>query len=147
MLPIIRHEAKGRAEVVTELETLPPVWGDARFLGQVCLNLALNGIQAIPRGGRGDDQLTLATTRDADHVILRVSDTGGGITEDVLPRIFDPFFTTKEQGEGTGLGLAITHQLVARHSGEIAVESSPAGTTFLVSLPISGPGAEGDLLQ
>ncbi|MBW2417467.1 MAG: hypothetical protein JRH19_02920 [Deltaproteobacteria bacterium] len=147
ILPIIRHEAKGRAEIVIELAQVPPVWGDARVLGQVCMNLAINGIQSIPRGGKGDDRVVLSTCREGDRVVLRVSDTGCGIPEDVLPRIFDPFFTTKDQGEGTGLGLAITHQLVARHSGEIAVESSPGGTTFLVSLPIPETEAAGSRIQ
>jgi signal transduction histidine kinase len=139
MLPIIRHEAKGRAEIITEFAELPPVWGDARFLGQACLNLALNGIQSIPKGRKSGDRLVLSTRCEGDHAVLCVRDTGCGIPEDVLPRIFDPFFTTKPPGEGTGLGLAITHQLIARHSGTIAVESSERGTTFLVSLPISEP--------
>jgi signal transduction histidine kinase len=70
-------------------------------------------------------------------VILRISDTGKGIPSDVLPFIFEPFFTTKKVGEGTGLGLAIVHGIVTRAGGGIQAESSSAGTTFTIELPVA----------
>jgi signal transduction histidine kinase len=69
----------------------------------------------------------------ADTIEVRVSDTGPGIAEDNLARIFEPFFSTKEGG--TGLGLALTQQIILDHGGRIGVSSTPAGTTFVVSLP------------
>ena len=64
-------------------------------------------------------------------------DNGGGIPADHLEKIFDPFFTTKEVGRGTGLGLAISYGIIKDHQGEISVaETSPAGTTFRIKLPI-----------
>jgi signal transduction histidine kinase len=74
------------------------------------------------------------------RVYVEVSDTGPGIAPEILPRIFDPFFTTKQVGGGTGLGLSICHSIVTSMGGEIGVESSPAGTTFRVSLPAAATG-------
>ena len=71
---------------------------------------------------------------------MRVSDTGGGIPPEALPRIFEPFFTTKEVGKGTGLGLSISYDIIRKHGGEIKVESEVGrGTTFIVRLPVDGP--------
>ena len=114
---------------------LPRVWGAFDQLRQVLLNLFLNAIQAMPRGGR----LTVtASTAEASRVCLEVKDTGTGIPPDVLPHIFDPFFTTKEPGQGTGLGLSVTASIVKKHGGEIHVTSEPGrGTTFHVCLPLA----------
>ncbi|MCV5231756.1 ATP-binding protein, partial [Escherichia coli] len=88
-----------------------------------------NAVQAM----RGQGELTLATRRDGDAVVVEVTDTGPGIPPEIRPRIFDPFFTTKAPGEGTGLGLSISHGIVTqRHKGSITVESRPGRTTFRV---------------
>ncbi|HET9934337.1 MAG TPA: response regulator [Polyangiaceae bacterium] len=128
-------------------ETLPPVSGDAGMLEQVVSNLALNARDAMPEGG----QLKLRTTAvefDADSirshpagtpgrfVELAVTDTGSGMTPDVLERAFDPFFTTKPFGAGSGLGLATVHGIIQQHRGWLEVESSVGvGTTFRIFLP------------
>lgn len=71
-------------------------------------------------------------------VIIRVRDTGAGISAEHLPRVFDPFFTTKEVGEGTGLGLSIAFGIVKEHRGEITANSIPGeGTEFTIHLPLS----------
>jgi signal transduction histidine kinase len=102
-------------------------------LRQVLLNLALNGLQAMPSGGR----LVLRVKAMGDRVVLEVEDTGSGIPEEVRDRIFDFHFTTRE--EGSGLGLAICRRMVEEAGGTISFLSRVGtGTTFTVTLPGSG---------
>ena len=83
--------------------------------------------------------------RPGPYVKLTVSDTGCGITPDVIHRIFDPFFTTKKPGEGTGLGLSVVYGIVSRYGGTIAVESEPGGgSEFAVYLPAIHEHAEAE---
>ena len=78
----------------------------------------------------------------ARHLRLRVTDTGEGMSAEVLDKLFTPFFTTKAVGEGTGLGLAAAHGIVANHDGVIEVRSELGiGTTFSIFLPLVGPCA------
>lgn len=118
---------------------LPKVQGNPRDLQQVFLNLFLNAIQAMPKGGlltvRG--QTTASSTNDR-ALEVEVTDTGVGIPEENIGSVFDPFFTTKEVGAGTGLGLAVSYGIVEKHNGTITVRSKLGeGTTFVVRLPIS----------
>ena len=122
---------------------LPRVSCDAEQLKQVFLNLALNAVQAMPRGGkltvstrRSRDEL--AVWRDApgrsDSVDVRFRDTGEGIPEEARESIFVPFYTTKEKG--TGLGLAICQRIVKAHQGTIGVRSPPGGgAEFFIVIP------------
>ncbi len=113
---------------------LPSVVGDARQLQQVCLNLVTNAIQAMTTMGGG--KLVVTTRVDVGHVVLEMQDTGPGIPEAAMAHIFEPFFTTKGEGEGTGLGLSVSYGIVSAHGGKIEVsDTSPAGTTFRVTLP------------
>ena len=137
VLPIVRHEARGRASLEMQLEPVPPVLGDRRLLGQVVVNLVLNAIHAIPEE-HGPGEVIIATRADPPIVKLQVRDTGSGIPADAAAHIFLPFYTTKASGEGTGLGLAITHQLVTQHHGRIRFDTSAAGTTMTVELPMAG---------
>ncbi len=119
-------------------DDLPDLWADPHQLHQVVINLVSNAHDAMreessPRG------LTLATRYDRGRrrVILRVADTGRGMTPEVQARIFEPFFTTKPPGQGTGLGLPLCQGIVEGHGGSIQVESQPGeGTAFLVELPV-----------
>lgn len=111
--------------------TIPPVEVDPDQIKQVLLNIAMNGIEAMPHGGT----LTVATMFCNGRVHVQVADTGVGISESALPRIFQPFFSTKKNG--TGLGLAIAHHIVSAHQGEIWAESQEGvGTKMTIQLPV-----------
>lgn len=112
---------------------LPPIVADPGQIQQVVVNLVLNSIQAMPGGG----EIVVATARDEGEVLLRVTDTGIGMSREVLAQIFEPFFSTKEVGQGTGLGLSVVHGIVTGHGGTINVASEPGrGSRFEVRLPV-----------
>ncbi len=142
-LNIVRNEVKYKAEVVKEYGDLPPLRCVVAQINQVFLNLIVNAAQAIKEKGI----ITVRSGRDGDTGWISISDTGGGISPDNLPRVFDPFFTTRRAGEGTGLGLSVSRDIVHRHGGRLDVESEPGtGTTFTLRLPMtSEPEIEGDV--
>ena len=110
---------------------VPPLRIDARFIKQALLNLIKNAVAAMPEGGI----LGVSTERAGGEVLLRVSDTGSGIAEEIMEKIFEPYFTTKPFG--TGLGLTIVFKIVKEHFGDISVSSRVGeGTTVTLSLPI-----------
>jgi signal transduction histidine kinase len=122
-------------EVIKELNpSLPKPEADFDQLQQVCTNLILNAIQAMPQGGR----LTLRTATDSDDQLrIEVQDTGCGISAENIKKLFTPFFTTKEKGKGVGLGLAVAYGIIQRHQGKIEVRSKEGeGTTFTIHLPL-----------
>jgi signal transduction histidine kinase len=113
---------------------LPLVHADPTQFNQVMVNLVMNGLHAMPDGGR----LTIQTLVQNDFLVLIVEDTGVGMDEEVRKKIFTPFFTTKEVGQGTGLGLSVVHGIVTSHGGSIQVESKPGrGTRFEIRLPLA----------
>lgn len=113
--------------------SLPELTADANQLQQVCINLILNAIQAMPRGGR----LTLRTYVQNAQVKLEVEDTGIGIPPENMNKLFTPFFSTKPEVKGVGLGLPVAYGIIQRHQGKIEVRSKVGeGSTFTVSLPL-----------
>ena len=117
---------------------LPPVEAFGGELNQLWANLIDNAIDAIAPGGA----VAVEAARESAAVVFRVTDDGPGIPDAIRGRIFDPFFTTKPVGQGTGLGLDLVRRLVARHHGEIGIESRPGRTEFRVTLPARrGPRA------
>jgi PAS domain S-box-containing protein len=133
------HAAKNNVEIVTEIEDgLPEMFADPQQLQQILLNLSLNALDAMPKGGK----LTIRAAVDAvDGICIAIADTGIGIEPDVLSRIFQPFFTSKKR-RGLGLGLPICDRIVKSHGGKITVESRPGrGTVFNIHLPLIPPGA------
>jgi signal transduction histidine kinase len=128
------QEANG-IEADAEIEpSLPRALADRHQLQQVFLNIVVNAEQALRDGG---SRLTVRASADAarEAVTVRFSNDGPPIPAEALPNIFDPFFTTKPRDEGTGLGLAICRRIVQEHGGEITVESTDAGTSFVIRLP------------
>ncbi|AOJ91072.1 histidine kinase [Burkholderia sp. MSMB0856] len=132
-LNVVHNELKYKADIVREYGDVPQVECLPSQLNQVFMNLLVNAAHAIPTRG----VITIRTSSDGEQVSIAISDTGTGMTPDVVRRIFDPFFTTKPVGQGTGLGLSVSHGIVERHRGAIDVTSEPGrGTTFCVRLPI-----------
>ncbi len=120
---------------------LPEVTMDSEKMEQVFMNLLINARQAIQGGGA----IRVGTHRTSGPrpVVIRVSDTGCGIAEEIMPRIFDPFYTTKPTGKGTGLGLSVSYGIVQDHGGEIEVESAPGrGAVFTVRLPLGAGSSQ-----
>jgi len=114
--------------------SLPSVVHDPALIQQVVLNLLLNGIQAIPREGTVEVNLT----QEDSQALICVKDNGRGIPPEALPKIFKPFFTTRK--EGTGLGLSLANGIVQSHGGTIEARSTPGqGTQFRIHLPITPP--------
>lgn len=121
---------------------LPPVVGDPGQFRQVVVNLVANATQAMPSGG----ELAISTAYDekAGEVCLRITDSGTGMTEEVLEKAFIPFFTTKEDSGGTGLGLSVVHGIVTAHRGTIQVESRPGeGSSFEIRIPVEANASGG----
>ena len=111
------------------------IMGNSIQLEQVLINLINNAKDAITANAAAGEILLDAEFTDS-RVLLRVSDDGGGIPEDVLPHIFEPFFTTKPVGKGTGLGGSISYGIVRDMQGDIWAENLPQGARITVSLPL-----------
>jgi PAS domain S-box-containing protein len=116
-----------------------PIFADRGQVDQVLVNLAVNAHDAMPGGGTLTIETGVADESaqgNGQWVVLRVTDTGAGMSPEVQARIFEPFFTTKVPGKGTGLGLATVHGIVAQCEGTIRVESEPGrGTAFELRFP------------
>ena len=124
---------------------IPPLNVDRSQIQQVLMNLVINGIQAMPDGGRLTLEMCVEKVSEArtkktdnqDHLTIRIRDEGQGILPEHMRLIFDPFFTTKEVGKGTGLGLSISYGIVEEHGGWLDVQSEVGrGTCFTVYLPM-----------
>jgi C4-dicarboxylate-specific signal transduction histidine kinase len=155
VLKLIEHDPRARGvELSRELaETLPGVRLVEDHLVQVLLNLGLNALDAIASAQEGAEpgrprQLTFVTRMVDGDVEVLVRDTGTGISPAVVGRIFEPFYTTKAPGKGTGLGLFVSRRIIEDLGGALRlVDTSSAGTTFAIRLPISpaaahAPGAK-----
>ncbi len=115
-------------------EQVPPLYGDRNQIKQAILNLILNSVEAMPKGG------IISVAADPDpatrSVRISISDTGPGVPEDLQSNIFEPFVTTKLDGKGVGLGLSVVYGIVTQHGGSIRLESErDKGATFILNLP------------
>ena len=150
MADTIRRAAGAGVEL--ELPDAPSVWPvmtDPNQIENVLLNLCDNARDAMPGGGKltiETSNLTMdepaASSHDlppGDYVVLRVTDTGAGMSPQVIARVFDPFFTTKPLGVGTGLGLSMVHGFTRQSGGQVQIRSNPGrGTTVSIYLPRHG---------
>ena len=120
------------ASVVTQVAPAPRVRGNRASLEQVLVNLITNAAEAIHGGGT----ITVSVGADAGAAVIRVEDTGAGMTPEVAARCLEPFYTTQPGGKGTGLGLPIARGIVERHGGALTFTSAVGrGSTFTVRLP------------
>ena len=148
MEKMLRRLIGENVRLITILQPgLNRVLADPGQIDQIIMNLAVNGRDAMPKGGRLTlqtrdlelDAKTQSGLRPGRYVLLAVTDTGCGMTPEVQARIFEPFFTTKGVGQGTGLGLAMVSGIVQQNGGHIVVHSLPGiGTTFKIYLPAVG---------
>ena len=132
-------------EIKLDLDgSVPGTMVDAGQIQQVLLNLINNAGDAIREKGAGG-LIEITSRLSNGKIIVSVTDTGNGFTEEVAGRIFDPFFTTKDVGKGTGLGLSISYGIINEHGGNIYASSRPRiGTTFVVELPVAAEDASGE---
>jgi signal transduction histidine kinase len=155
-LIILKHNLKAKPdrleiELIKEYNNLPLVDCYAGQLNQVFMNIIANAIDALSESNnlilktRKNLQIRIRTELTHDnYVIIRISDNGSGIPEEVQKRLFDPFFTTKTVGKGTGLGLSISYQIVVeKHGGELYCISTPEeGSEFIIKIPVVSNNSE-----
>jgi len=127
-------QARGiTVDVQTNFKAYPIVAGDESALREVLTNLLFNAVDAMPQGGR----VSVETSIENERAVVRVADTGTGMTETVRRRCLEPFFSTKGE-HGTGLGLSMVYGIVERHRGQLEIKSAIGkGTTFIIRLPLA----------
>jgi signal transduction histidine kinase len=112
---------------------------DRDHLAQVIIIVAMNAAQALE--GQEDPAFSLSLSREGNWIVLRLSDNGPGMSEEIQRRVFDPFFTTKGPGQGTGLGLAICQRIVDSYNGRLELRSAPGqGASFAIGFPAEETG-------
>lgn len=133
LLDFVHYELEqSNIELIRDLdEELPSLQLDPKYFKQAVLNIIKNAISAMPDGG----MLRVNTQQRGDQALLRISDNGEGMSEEVRDKIFEPYFTTKDFG--SGIGLTLVYKVVKEHMGDISVISKEGhGTTFTITLPI-----------
>jgi PAS domain S-box-containing protein len=146
VIPLLRQRISAHGiQLVQNLDpALPPVRGHKTLLQQVVINLMVNAVNALDESKKNEKKITVSTRHNHSQCFLEIVDNGIGISEEYLNQIFDPFFTTRIGGEGMGLGLSICHNIVTGLGGTVTVENTrDGGARFLVSIPISRAGEEG----
>ncbi len=133
-LEIVKYDKRvKKVEFKTKLSSaLPLIKIVPDQIIQVFVNILINALDAMD----GKGTITVTSSYNGNFIFVEISDTGCGISEEILPQIFDPFFTTKEVGKGTGLGLSVSYGIVSKFGGDIEVSSKlNEGSTFKIKLP------------
>ncbi len=133
VLTLYQNQLKQGVDVIKNYEQIPEIYCYPDSLNQVWTNLIHNALQAMNYQG----QLTIDVTKEKNHLQVKITDTGKGISQEIMPQIFKPFFTTKPAGEGSGLGLDIVNKIINKHQASIDVDSIPGKTTFTVTIPMN----------
>lgn len=146
---LLRSSIPTNIDIQTEIQSEAFIMGDPINIHQIIMNLATNASHAMESGGiltisldeqfvSGDSNHRLTHLTPGNYLLLAVTDTGTGISTDIIESIFEPYFTTKDGGHGTGMGLAMVYGIVKKYQGEIIVDSEPGkGSTFSLYLPIT----------
>jgi len=135
-----RAGSRREVELVVEAPADLSALGSAPLVEQVLVDLARNGAEAIPEGRAGS--VRIRAGKEADRVVISVSDDGSGMDEKTLALVFEPFFSTKRVGKGMGLSLAVSLALLRSIGGDLRIESEPGrGTTATVVLEAARPAA------
>ncbi len=132
ILTLYHNQLKQGVEIIKNYQDIPAVYCYPEDLNQVWTNLINNAIHAMKNQGK----LEINVLTESHHIVVKITDSGSGISPEIQARIFEPFFTTKPVGEGSGLGLDIVRKIINKHQGKIEVESVPGQTAFKVWIPI-----------
>ena len=133
IISLIEYKLK-KMNIILELDLSPlkSIWAQGEKLQQVFINIILNALDAMPKGGT----LKIKLSQSNNYAVVIIEDTGTGIKTQHLSHIYDPFFTTKGIGKGTGLGLSISYAIIKEHEGHITVNSEHGkGTSFTIYIP------------
>ena len=160
VMKLLRASLPVTVEIRMDIRTDATVWANPTKIHQVLMNLGTNAGQAmLERGGlleivveerevKASEDPRYKALNDGLYLAMTVTDTGHGMTQDVLERIFDPFFTTRENGQGTGLGLSVVHGIVTAYGGLVTATSKPTrGSAFEVLIPVAGNKVEMHLAE
>ena len=140
-ITILFNKFKNRIQIHKDYGDLPKVECQYLRINQVFLNIINNAIDAI----EGEGEIFISTRVAGEQVVVKIRDTGTGMSEDAIRKIFEPFYTSKEVGKGTGLGLSISYGIIQQHRGSIEVHSELGkGSEFTVVLPLRRPAEEED---
>jgi two-component system NtrC family sensor kinase len=138
ILMIMQHRLPDRIRVETHFGPPAIIECDPSLVNQGVMNLVSNGIDAI----EGDGAISISAGADGEDYVIRVSDSGRGIPDEIRERVFEPFFTTKPIGRGTGLGLSITYSIVRSHGGTLElIAAATGGTEATIRIPLRVPSA------
>jgi len=135
VLTLYHNQLKQGIDVNRKYAEIPLIMCYPDELNQVWTNLIHNALQAMAHKGTLNIEVQMVN----DTIVIKITDDGVGIPDEVKPKIFEPFFTTKPPGEGSGLGLDIVKKIIDKHEGEITVTSQVGQTTFCISLPVYAP--------
>jgi two-component system sensor histidine kinase AtoS len=139
---------KNRIDIIKKYNENSPIDLDSDLITQVLLNIILNGIEAMPKGGTLSIETTNSEDNDTLYKDVKIKDTGSGIPDHIKDEIFKPFFTTKKSDEARGLGLALCRDLIGRIGGTVELaenEENDQGAAFFIRFPLSKKGKVGQV--